>query len=267
MNIPQDLRFGELIYQASHKPESHATFAGIYHGESVVIKRGDSNLHREEAVLRAVNYEGIPDFIGYFAENGQAVLVMQQIPGVSLSQYIELDDNWQSRELPIKEVIRIVDGLAQCFEALHKVGYLYRDLNLAHVIVSETRIGLIDHEWCVKLDISGSGRVDSQAGTWETMAPEEFGMDNIITRTSNTYTLGTVLLQLTAREDPFFVSPEEIPHSGSQRQRAKELHQELPSIRTGNSEIDRVLYQALQPEPSKRYKSVTEFREALILKK
>jgi serine/threonine protein kinase len=161
-------------------------------------------------------------------------------------------------------VIRIVDGLALCFEALHKAGYLYRDLNLDHVMVGESGIGLVDYEWCVKLDTSGSGHVDSRAGTWETMAPEEFEMGNVITSTSNIYTLGTVLLQLATRRNPFFVSPVEIPDFESQRLRAKELHQQLPGIHTADLKIDRILKQALQPTPGDRYQFVEEFRNALI---
>jgi len=266
MTMTQDLQFGELIHQSGYKPDSHATFTGTYKGLPVIIKQGDSHLRHEETVLQAVNYTGIPEIVGYFEEKEKDVLVMKRISGVSLSRYIELGNNWQSRKLPLKEALRIVDGLAQCFEALHKAGYLYRDLNLSHVIVDGLNVGLVDYEWCVKMDTSGLGRVDSRAGTWETMAPEEFEVGNTIAPMSNTYTLGIVLLQLTTGKNPFFVSSEEISNSESQRLRAKELHQQLQNIHTGSKKIDHILNRSLRPMPEERYQSVAEFRGALIEK-
>ncbi len=265
MNIPESLQLGEVIHQARHKPESHATLEGTYDGQPVIVKRGDGHLRREEAVLGAVDFDGIPKVVGYLEENGQNILIMGRLPGVTLSQYIALDDTWRSRELSIQEALHIVDGLSLCFESLHEAGYLYRDLNLSHVIISESRVGLVDHEWCVESDASGVGRVDNQAGTWETMAPEEFVVDNSMARTSNTYTLGVVLLQLVTGKNPFFVSVKETPNTELQRLRAKELHRQLPSIQTGHTDIDHILRQALQPEPSKRYQSVAAFRDALAL--
>jgi eukaryotic-like serine/threonine-protein kinase len=265
MSMPQGLQLGAAIHQAAHKPESHATFEGVYEGLPVIIKRGDTRLRREEGVLRAVNSDGIPKVAGYFEADGQDLLVMESIPGVPLSQYVELEDNWHSRRLSIRESIRIVDGLALCFNALHNAGYLYRDLDLAHVLVGTSRIGLVDHEWDVKLSEAGAGVVDSRAGTWETMAPEEFIVGNNMTPASNTYTLGVALLQLATGENPFFVAPEAFHTSESQREQAKELHELLPRIYTGSPSVDHILDRALQPEPSDRYQSIPEFREALIL--
>ena len=229
----------------------------------VFTKVGDEHLRREEAVLRAVDFEGIPKVVAYNQVDGQDFLVMQQLPGVPLDQHIGLDRSWNSRQLPLEETLRIVDGVAACFEALHQVGYLYRDLNLGHVIVSDSGIGLVDHEWDVKVASAGHACVDSMAGTWETMAPEEFAVGDVMHLSSNTYTLGVVLLQLATGRNPFHVSPEKIADSSAQRQQAGQLHKQLPMIDSGHRGVDQMLEQALAPEMSARYQSVTEFRRSL----
>jgi serine/threonine protein kinase len=264
MNLPKELQLGEVLYQTPDKPASSAILAGTYAGQFAIFKRGDSNhLRREEAILRTAHFEGIPSVLDYIEDGEHDFLVMERLAGTHLSKYIGLDSSWHSRELEIEEALCIVDGLALCFDALHKVGYLYRDLNLDHVIVNETKVGLVDHEWCVLADKAGWGRVDSRAGTWETMAHEEFRVGNRITRASNTYTLGVVLLQLTTRINPFFISAAEAPNVEIGRINTRSLHERLPDIQTTNIALDSMLNVALQPTPNRRYQSVTEFREAL----
>jgi serine/threonine protein kinase len=95
------------------------------------------------------------------------------------------------------------------------------------------------------------------------MAYEEFRVGNRMTHASNTYTLGVVLLQLVTGNSPFFISANEVSNSEVGRVNTRDLHKELPNIKTGNIALDNVLKEALQPAPSKRFQTIKEFLEAL----
>jgi len=269
------LQLGRQIYKPHYKTDNAATFEATYDGQPVIAKRGDEHLRREAGILQAVERAnngiatGIPKCIAYLEDTKQNhFLVMERLPGMPLIELIGLSEEWESRPLPPAEATRITDGLATCFAALHRADYLYRDLILGHILVDHARISLVDCEWSVLMDPKTHiAQVDNRAGTWETMAPEEFEVGNIMTPTSNTYTLGIVLLQLLTGRNPFYITKESIPDADQRRHATQQLQQTLPKIATRNPSFDQIIIQALQPEPARRYQTVADFQQALEVMK
>lgn len=260
----QKLEQLELIHQAAHKAPGAGTFLAQYDGRPVIVKRNGPELDRETAILRSVSYPGIPKVIDYMKEDGGVhFLVLEKLSGTPLNAYINLTAAWDSRPLAPQQAISITAGLAKCFIALKSSGYLYRDLNFGHILVADKEIQLVDHEWDVKINDVGMAEVDNEAGTWETMAPEEFVVGNTMMEASNVFTLGTVLLQLLTGKSPFYIIPEEVPDAQARRQATLQRMKDYSPPEISSEKLRQLLHRCLQFESTQRYSTLEEFCEAL----
>ncbi len=260
-----ELKISDVIHESDYKVPKASVAHGVYRGTEVIVKTGGDELVREAGVLRNIDDSRIPTVID--VESGAddiTMLILNKLPGTQLGQYIHLQSDWRSDPLDRPEAIRIVLGLSACFSALMSAGFLYRDLNLGHILVDNKTVSLVDHEWNVPLSDTGSGIVDSLAGTWETMAPEEYAVGNSITEASNVYTLGAVLLQLVSGRSPFYIPKDDEPDAGKRRAATLQLMKVFPGVNTADAKLNQVINTSLQWNPADRYTSIEDFRNAVL---
>jgi len=256
----------ETIHEPTYKSPHTVTYYGEYEGVPVVVKQAAGNLAREASILNDINYSGIPNVVDYLVQdNTTHLLILERLPGTALSTRIKLTDDWHSVPMQEIESVAIVDRLAVCFTALKNAGYIYRDLNFGHILTNQHDTSLVDHEWDVKLDANGVGIVDSLAGTWETMAPEEYEVNNVINEATTVFTLGTVLLQLLTGVSPFYIDPQEIPDENKRRNATLQRMQSFTGVTILRSDMNKILNKALHPDASQRYQEIEEFRNQLEL--
>lgn len=259
-----ELEIFDVIHESSYKVPKASVAYGKYKGSEVIVKTGGEELARELDILRNIDDTRIPAVIDFGSNaDGTNRLVLNKLPGTPLDQYIHLQPDWHSDRLGRQEAIRIVMGLSACFSVLKKAGFLYRDLNFGHILVDDEMISLVDHEWDISLSATGSGTVDSLAGTWETMAPEEYTVGNSINEASNIYTLGSVLLQLISGKSPFYISKDDEPDAEKRRDATLHLMEIFPGVNTGDAKLDEIVNTSLQWDPADRYKSIEDFRNAV----
>ena len=253
----------------SPNPHGASVFEEDLDGVAAVVKEGAvGSIAAEYRVLRAVHGPGIPKVLGYEEEGSTASLAMEKLPGVGLDTFIGLERGWRSRPLHSTDAVEIVGQLAERFKSVSRGGYLYRDLNLAHVVVDEGsrgdfQVGLLDYELCVpkRGDVA---RIDTTKGTWETMAPEEFRRGSTMTEASNVYSLGVVLVQLTTGRNPFFVSGELAPDEEQGKGLTEFLHRRgLTFSPFEGSPMGDVISRSLAPNPEDRFQTLDEFQDAL----
>lgn len=254
----------QVIYRPGYKGEGFQTAIGYYEGQKVIIKSGDTRLDKEAKTLLDVDYPGIPKVIEWIREkDDNRHLILEYLEGEGLDRVIKLDSNWNSEKVTLDEACFVVGGLANCLSALRNRGYLYRDLNLNHVLVGESQVSLIDMEACEQEVLPGVWRVSSKAGTWETMAEEEFSVGNQLSESTNTYMLGVVALQLVTGSNPFFVEPSLVPDPEKRREYAWGLHAQNPKINTEDESMSQFLNQALASDPSQRFETINDFQSNL----
>jgi len=256
----------ELIHRGWMKKGLFAgTYLGEKSGEPLIVKQGKKeSLEKEREVLSSINYPGIPKVIGYLENEihigGLTRLSIEKMKGKNFAEYANLDGKWKSRPLDSKIAASITVGLTRCFEAVSDGGYLYRDLNPAHIMIHGTSVGLIDLEASARKDEDGKARMTDPRGTWETMSPEEFEMGGTITEASNVYSLGCMLYQMVAGNNPF--SGHTGPTADEAFAQAKALHEKkYPAPIEGP--LGEVITKALHPDPNKRYATLQAFRRAV----
>jgi eukaryotic-like serine/threonine-protein kinase len=206
-------------------------------------------------------------------EGEEAYIVMQYIPGKSLDKLIA--EGPASLQLVLSAGIQTSDGLA----AAHNLGIFHRDLKPANVMLTDGGlIKILDFGLARRLrpdqaDFDPAGPASkrnppapgatytARGGTIAYMAPEQFvtGQSSV---QSDIFALGLILYELATGRHPFHRpdAPE------FQSIRAIQFA-EPPSIReispTLPVELESVILHCLEKQPSARYGSAAEVREAL----
>ena len=203
----------------------------------------------------------------------EAYIVMQYIPGKSLDKLIQQGP--ARPQLLLSAGIQISDGLA----AAHDLGIFHRDLKPANVMLTDGGlIKILDFGLARRLkpdqaEFDPGGPVNkrnapmagatytARGGTIAYMAPEQFvtGQSSV---QSDIFALGLILFELAAGQHPFhradaaefqtiraiqFANPPSI----------REVAPHLPV------ELESVIFRCLEKQPSERFASAADVREAL----
>lgn len=210
------------------------------------------------------------------AESGdgeEAYIVMQYIPGKSLDKLIA--EGPASLQLVLSAGIQISDGLA----AAHSLGIFHRDLKPANIILTDGGLikildfGLARRLAPEKLDFDPSGPANkpgvpppgatytARGGTIAYMAPEQFvtGQSSV---QSDIFALGLVLYELATGRHPFHRpdAPEFQTIRATQFADPPPIREIAPHLPV---ELESVILRCLEKQPSARFASAAEVREAL----
>ena len=203
----------------------------------------------------------------------EAYIVMQYIPGKSLDKLIA--EGPASLQLTLSAGIQIADGLS----AAHHLGIFHRDLKPANVMLTDGGlIKILDFGLARRLapdkaefDPAGPDSKRNPPGTGATytarggtiayMAPEQFvtGQSSV---QSDIFALGLILYELATGRHPFHR-----PDAPDFQSIRAIQFAEPPSIREIAPhlpvELESVIFRCLEKQPSARFASSAEVREAL----
>ncbi len=170
-----------------------------------------ARLRREARILASLSHPGIATLFGLEeAEGGVPVLVMELVPGETLSDRVK-------RGLPpLKEVLRIGQQVAEALAGAHDKGVLHRDLKPANICLTpEGRVKVLDFglaralsedEPPIASHLSTATSPPSHAGlvlgTAPYMSPEQ-ARGQEIDRRSDVWAFGCVLYELLAGRRAF----------------------------------------------------------------
>ncbi len=206
-------------------------------------------------------------------EEAEAYIVMQYIPGKALDKIIS--EGPASLQLVLSAGIQIADGLS----AAHSLGIFHRDLKPANVMLTEGGlIKILDFGLARRLNLDAvefdpshhaakrpvpplGATYTARGGTIAYMAPEQFvtGQSSV---QSDLFALGLILYELATGRHPFhrpdapeFQSIRAIQFADPPRLR--EINPALPV------ELESAILRCLEKQPSARFASAADLREAL----
>ena len=145
-----------------------------------------------------VEHEGIANVYDYGEDSNSAFLVMELVPGESLSRLIE-----REKKLPEAQVLDFVAQTARALGAAHARGLVHRDIKPGNLLITP--------DGKVKITDFGIARVGDQVpltktgqvmGTVQYLAPEQ-ATGKPSTPATDLYSLGVVAYEALAGKRPF----------------------------------------------------------------
>ncbi|MFC1757971.1 protein kinase [Planctomycetota bacterium] len=233
--------FGDVYYATSDA------------GKEVALKRIQRNLDVElRGVRQCLNLKH-PNLVSLFDirydDEGQAWVVMEYVAGDSLQDVIERNPNG----MPIEEVAKWFNGLADGVAYLHDNGIVHRDLKPGNIFIDSQLVKIGDYGLAKFISCSRRSGQTESVGTFHYMAPEiglgRYGKEIDI------YAMGVMLFEmLTGR----------VPYEGESSQEIimKHLTAE-PDLSMLVEPYRSVVAKALNKDPDKRYRNVMDMANDL----
>jgi serine/threonine protein kinase/Tfp pilus assembly protein PilF len=227
---------------------------------------------REARLASAIEHPNVCAIYEVGESGDEGYIVMQYVPGQSLDRLIARGP--ASLQLVLSVGIQIADGL----QAAHGLGIFHRDLKPQNVMLTDGGlVKILDFGLARRLtkedasfdpskpgmarDASVAATYTARGGTIRYMAPEQFvtGQSSV---QSDVWALGVILYELTSGRHPF-VRPDAEDFQAIraiQFSDPEDLSKLVPGL---SPELKSVIATCLEKNPSARYASAAEVREAL----
>lgn len=244
--LAHDIRHGRKVAVKLLHPELSAAFRAEQFLAEIRTMAGLSHPH-----ILPLHDSGEAEGLLFF--------VMPYVEGETLRQRIDRDT-----QLDVEEVGRITREVAGALDFAHRHGVIHRDIKPENILLGEG--GALVADFGIALAIStASARAKSQpgwvAGTPRYMSPEQMSDEGAIDGRSDVYALGVVAYEMLTGQPPFTGPTITAILAGSV------VAGPPPSVHAVRGVIppaaDAVVAQALARLPEDRYRTGSEFAEAL----
>lgn len=207
-----------------------------------------SNFEREANILATLSHPAIPRIYDYFSLDNRSYLVLEFIGGHDLEVIISQTEGFLPEEQVLAWAIELCDVMS--FLHNHKPDpIIFRDLKPSNVMINQ-------HNHVILIDfgiakVFQSGQKGTMIGTEGYSPPEQYRGEASVQ--ADIYALGASLHHIVTKRDPRL----EPPFSFNERP----VRKINPNV---SAELESVINIALQYTPSDRFKSVEDFKQALI---
>jgi len=216
---------------------------------------------RAAASLRHPSIVSIYDFD--MPADGPPYLVMELLSGPSLREEIEA-----AGRLQVEDVARILTGICSALELTHAHGIVHRDLKPANIVAHEYGSGqraykLVDFGIANLRQSTEETRLTGAyqfVGTAAYAAPEQLSGSEVDART-DVYALAAVVFEMLTGRPPFAGADLLSIVSAQLTTPAPRLRAVRPDLPPS---IDEAVARGLAKAPDERWRSVAEFRDALL---
>ncbi|MGB1285676.1 MAG: serine/threonine protein kinase, partial [Aggregatilineales bacterium] len=228
-----------------------------YHNQDYLVQF----FEKEAENMQKLAHPNIVRFYRFIHRPDYSYIVMDYIEGYTVSKIIRRVYEKKSH-IPEGEVVRIMVQVARALDAIHREGYVHRDVKPGNVLIS-TQPGSTGRTYLTDLGITSSMDMPIMgAGTSSYMAPELFEGGAGDQRT-DIYACGIMLFEMLARRRPFVLS-KNVKRANSANDIQRQ-HKEAPIPNVTHfrpdlpSDINHVIHTALAKDPADRYQNVIDF--------
>jgi len=219
---------------------------------------------REANTLARLQHPNIVRFFSMEQEGRLAFMLLDFILGETLKHRI-FD---AAAPLPLAEIIEIMQPICGALHFAHSQGFVHCDLKPGNILFSAIGEAMVSDFGIARMTDSATATLIG-VGTPAYMAPEQVqGFET--THQTDIYALGILLYEmLTGGERPFIGDHAQITGTTSEKVCWEQIHLTPPKPSRYNPaispELEAVVMKCLEKQPSKRYSSVLELLNAIII--
>jgi tRNA A-37 threonylcarbamoyl transferase component Bud32/TolB-like protein len=225
---------------------------------------GSERFHREIEIAARLSHPHILPLHDSGDAGGHLYYAMPYVDGESLRQRLEREG-----QLPIAEVIAIVQAVASALTYAHHHGIIHRDIKPENILLARDSEGgpahplVADFGIARALDAAGGERLTETGlalGTPAYMSPEQASSDRHLDGRSDIYALGCVAYEMIAGSPPF-------TGSSAQAILARHAVDPVPPLHTVRATIppavEAAIKRTLAKVPADRFATSDEFAQAM----
>lgn len=228
-----------------------------------------ARFQREARVLAGLRHPSIVQIYDFDVYEGQPYLVMEYVPGTSLSAILR-EAHKNNGRLTLREAGRILVMIASALDYAHAQGIIHRDVKPANVLVTapgepptpgqplppDTEAILTDFGLLRLRDSASQTASGTVSGTPAYMSPEQ-ARGASVDHQSDIYSLGVMLYEILAGRVPFDADT-------SMGVLMKHIQEPPPPIPDLPLAIQNVLNRSLEKRPQDRYQTAREMARAFL---
>jgi serine/threonine-protein kinase len=231
----------------------------------VAVKVLRADLAEDDALRTRFRHEAIaaaklshPNIVATYDtgdDDGTAYIVMELVNGPTLRRIID-----QVGGLPVRDVVRIGEQVADALDAAHRAGLVHRDIKPANVLVPEAGpVKVTDFGIAKAIGTDDLTRTGTVMGTAKYLAPEQVNGHRTDART-DVYGLGLLLFEMLCGHSPFGGDTEIATAMARLTTSARSVRAERPDAPAA---LDDIVHRCLARRPDARYPSAGAVRQAL----
>jgi serine/threonine protein kinase len=212
---------------------------------------------REAAIAAAIRHPSVVSVYDFGMENGSPYLVQELVEGRTLHEVL------LEGRLPAREVLHIARDLASGLAAIHRAGFVHRDVKPSNIMLTKGGgVRIIDLGLAAP---SGSSEADSPSvpgalvpgavlGTVRYMSPEQARGERL-DPPSDQFSMGVVLYEAACGRNPFF--------RGSLAATIAAILVHEPAPPSFDAGLNALVARCLEKEKAKRFSDLQEFVDEL----
>jgi serine/threonine protein kinase len=211
---------------------------------------------KESLIIAQLNHPNIVHVIDKgLSEESMPYFVMEKIEG------IDLDEMIGGAQIPFEKKMDITIQSCKGLDYAHKSGIIHRDIKPANIIISQHGVAKIldfgialaeENSDSTSKDSSQSNQQTSIVGSQGFIAPEQLNDYAKATVVSDVFSFGILMQRL-------FCSVAASPDYQEDKSKLRsEQFKKLPK------QLQKIIIQCVDPEPTLRYQSLTEVRNKLL---
>ncbi|MEO7653525.1 MAG: protein kinase [Bryobacteraceae bacterium] len=188
---------------------------------------------------------------------GLLYYVMPYIEGETLRARID-----RERQLPVVEVMRLLQLLAGALDFAHARGVIHRDLKPANILLQAGQPVIADFGIALAVAHAGGNRITETGlslGTPHYMSPEQAAGDRSVDARSDQYALAALTYEMLTGEPPHTGATSQVVIARLMSETPRSIRSVRPQLPPA---IDAAVLRALQKSPADRFDSCGEFARA-----